>query len=341
MYKYDTKFNNLFLSWLIISLLLVFLIIVVGGLTRLTNSGLSITEWELFKGIFPPLNESSWFIYFDLYKQIPQFKLINPTMTLDEFKIIFYWEYFHRILGRLIGIFFLVPLLYFYFSKKIEKKYLYPCFFILFLIIIQGIVGWFMVKSGLVNEITVSHYRLSLHLSLALIIISIIFWTLLNFYKKTFKNFFNLSKKNIPFIILFILLSSQIIIGAFVSGLDAGRLYQTWPLMGQSYFPDDVAITSYFNLIDFENHSIVQFYHRNLAYFITVYVIALCLYAVRLNVKNIKISIIFLIIFLILQIILGIYTLISGLNIYLASAHQITSILLIFSALNLYYNYIK
>ena len=118
MVTYDKKINNLFFSWLILSLLLILIMIIVGGLTRLTNSGLSITEWELFKGIFPPFTNSDWQIYFNLYKEIPQFKLMNPLMSLDEFKIIFYWEYAHRVLGRIIGLFVLIPLIFFQFYKK-------------------------------------------------------------------------------------------------------------------------------------------------------------------------------------------------------------------------------
>ena len=180
MSSYDKKINIFFYHWLLLSFFLIFIMVAVGGLTRLTDSGLSITEWELFSGILPPMNNETWNDYFLQYKEIPQYKLINKNMSIDEFKTIFYWEYFHRILGRLIGIFFLVPLVYFHFIKSIDKRYLSSCDSVLFLIIIQGIVGWYMVKSGLVNNITVSHYRLSLHLSIAFIIISIIFWILLN-----------------------------------------------------------------------------------------------------------------------------------------------------------------
>ena len=125
----EKKINKLFFYWILLSLILVFFIIIVGGLTRLTNSGLSITEWELFKGILPPLNNTSWQIYFDEYKKIPQYKLLNFNMSLDQFKIIFYWEYFHRILARLIGLFFLIPLIYFYLTKKIKKEYIKYLFF--------------------------------------------------------------------------------------------------------------------------------------------------------------------------------------------------------------------
>ena len=171
------KKNNVFFNkWLKINLALVFLIIIVGGLTRLTDSGLSITEWELFSGILPPLTSTSWDNYFNLYKQIPQYKLLNYNMTLNEFKIIFYWEYAHRILARFIGLFFLIPLFYFYLSSSINKKKIKICFYVSFLILFQGVIGWYMVKSGLINDVTVSHFRLSLHLIFAFLIISTIFW---------------------------------------------------------------------------------------------------------------------------------------------------------------------
>ena len=130
MYNNEKNIESYFANWLTITLILIFLTVIVGGLTRLTNSGLSITEWELFTGLLPPLNENSWNNYFDLYKKIPQYKIINPQMTMNEFKIIFYWEYFHRILARIIGLFFLIPLIYFHFSKKIDHKYLIQCYLI-------------------------------------------------------------------------------------------------------------------------------------------------------------------------------------------------------------------
>jgi len=333
----DKNINNLFLNWLICSSTLVFIIIIVGGLTRLTNSGLSITEWELFKGILPPLDQKSWFFYFDQYKKIPQFNLLNYNMTLDEFKVIFYWEYLHRILARLIGVFFFIPLIYFYLLKKINKRYMTVCYFIFFLIILQGAVGWYMVKSGLAYDVTVSHYRLSIHLCLAFIIISNIFWLILNVKKNTVLIFLNLNKKNIFFFVLIILIFIQIILGAFVSGLDAGRIYQTWPLMGNSYIPNDLVIKNLKNIFDFNNHSLVQFYHRNLAYFITFYILALNFFIYERKIKNLFNPMKFLLLSLILQIILGILTLMSSLNIYLASAHQISSVILVFSSINLYY----
>ena len=334
MYANEKKINKLFLFWLISSLILVFLIIIIGGLTRLTDSGLSITEWELFTGLLPPLNYNAWETYFNEYKKIPQYQLLNSSMTIDEFKIIFYWEYFHRILARLIGLFFLIPLIYFFYVNEIDKKHLKICVYVFLLIVFQGIIGWFMVKSGLVNDVTVSHYRLAIHLTTAIFIISIIFWLILNIIKKTNKNFFKFKIEYSPYIFLITLIYCQIIMGAFVSGLDAGQIYQTWPLMGDTFFPDDL---SYSNFFEFTNHSLIQLYHRILAYLITLYVLFLSIFIIKKKISNLYFPLIILIFFLITQGVLGIFTLVSGLNIYLASAHQITGVLLVLCALNLYY----
>jgi cytochrome c oxidase assembly protein subunit 15 len=341
MTSHNKKLNNLFIYWIYTSLILVFCIIIVGGLTRLTNSGLSITEWELFTGILPPLNDKSWLHYFELYKKIPQYQLMNFNMTLDDFKIIFYWEYFHRILARFIGLFFLIPLLYFYFTKKIEKFYINKSYLIFSLIILQGFVGWFMVKSGLVNDVTVSHYRLALHLIIAFIIITIIFWMILNIEENSYKKFFKLTNRNLPFIILITLILLQVVLGAFVSGLDAGNIYQTWPMMGSSYFPNDIAIEKVKNYFNFEHHSLIQFYHRNFAYLIMFYILTLSFYIYKKKINKLYKPIILLLLILFTQIILGIFTLLSGLNIYLASAHQICSVILVFSSINLYFFNVK
>tara|TARA_A100001015_G_scaffold204994_1_gene229178 strand:+ start:718 stop:1743 length:1026 start_codon:yes stop_codon:yes gene_type:complete len=337
MYSNDKKINKLFIYWLNISLILVFFIIIVGGLTRLTDSGLSITEWELFEGILPPLSQISWENYFEEYKKIPQYKILNFDMSLEEFKVIFYWEYFHRILARIIGLFFLIPLIYFYFSNKIDKKYMSICYLIFILIVFQGIIGWYMVKSGLVNDITVSHYRLSIHLSTAVLIVSSIFWLLININFKTKKKFFKLSYNNFPFQILILLIFIQIVIGAFVSGLDAGKIYQTWPRMGANFLPDDLNFNDYKSFIQLDNHSLVQFYHRSFAYVIILYVLYLSVFIYKKKLSYLYFPLKILLVFTFLQALLGIFTLVSGLNIYLASIHQITSVLLIFSAINLYF----
>ena len=185
-----------------------------------------------------------------------------------------------------------------------------------------------MVKSGLVNDVTVSHYRLSLHLITAILIISIIFWLINNL-------------KNLPYLILILIIYFQIILGAFVSGLDAGKIYQTWPFMGYSYLPNDINLINLKNILDFNHHSLVQFYHRNLAYLIILYILILSFFIYKNKILKLYKHIKLLLIVLSLQIFLGIYTLISGLNIILASAHQICSVLLVFSTINLYYNYAK
>ena len=333
--------NKLFYYWLTSSFVLVFLMVIVGGLTRLTDSGLSITEWELFSGIFPPLNKFEWDQYFALYKKIPQYKLLNYDMTLDEFKIIYYWEYFHRILGRIIGLFFLIPLILFYFTNKINKKYLSICTSIFILILIQGLVGWYMVKSGLTQNVSVSHYRLSLHLSIAFIIIGLIYWTIINVKENTTISLLLNKRYNYFFYVLIFLVLTQIILGAFVSGLDAGKIYQTWPLMDLTFFPSDVEVSKTLDLFNFNNHSLVQFYHRNIAYFLTFYILALGFFILNKKIYNLYKPFLYLFIFLIIQILLGIFTLTSGLNIFLASAHQICSLLLMLSVINLYYYYLK
>jgi len=198
-----------------------------------------------------------------------------------------------------------------------------------------------MVKSGLVNNITVSHYRLSLHLGIAFLIISIIFWLIINLANNTYKTFFNFSKKNLPFIFLIGIIFSQVILGAFVSGLDAGKIYQTWPMMGYTYFPNDIPIENIKTFFNFDNHSLVQFYHRNLAYLITIYIFIFSFQIYKRKIKILYKPLILILSFLLFQIILGILTLVSGLNIYLASAHQISSVILVFSSINLYYYYAK
>ena len=338
---HDKKTKDLLFYWLSTITFLVFLMIIVGGYTRLTDSGLSITKWELFTGILPPLNQSDWENYFNLYKKIPQYQVMNPFMTIHDFKIIFYWEYAHRVLGRIIGLFFLIPLIYFQFIKKIPAKYLKLYYLVFFIIVLQGLIGWYMVSSGLVNDVTVSHYRLSLHLSLAVIIISILFWQILNLKDNKNKLFFVINKESIPYLFLFLLIFLQIVFGAFVSGLDAGKLYQTWPLMNYHYFPDDIKIKNILDLFNFDSHSLVQFYHRNIAYFISLYIICLAYIIFKRDKKNLFKPIIYLVLILLFQICLGIFTLLSNLNIFIASFHQITSVVLILTALNLYYSSIK
>ena len=325
--------KNIYISsWLLLITFLLVLMIIVGGLTRLTDSGLSITKWQLFSGFFPPFNSSDWENYFNLYKEIPEFNIQNYSMTLNEFKIIFWWEWVHRFIGRLIGILFLLPLIYF--TIKLGIKSLKSFYLIFFLICFQGFIGWYMVSSGLVNRVDVSHYRLALHLLIAFFILSLVLW---DYFK--LRNI-DLSHQKLKFylpLIFIILIFCQIIVGAFVSGLDAGTIYNSWPLMGTSYFPDDNEFINIFTLTAFNEPSVVQFIHRNLAYVIFIHYLILVYKIYRSNLIRyfFPIKIIGLILFI--QIILGIFTLLYGAQIYLASMHQINSIFLVTSGLYLLY----
>ena len=332
MYTINTKINNQISFWLILMYLVVSIMIIVGGLTRLTDSGLSITQWQLFTGVLPPLNQNDWIVYFNLYKEIPEFKLQNFNMTLQEFKVIFWWEWAHRFLGRLIGLGFLIPLIYFTFKLKFKKTL--NLYLIFFLICFQGFVGWYMVSSGLVNRIDVSHFRLSLHLIIAFFILSLIFW---NYLKLKYNN--SISNKVNPIFAIFflILIYMQIVIGAFVSGMDAGKIYNSWPLMGNTYFPNDNEFSNLFMLSAFSDPSLVQFLHRNLAYLIGIFYIFIFYYIYKNKMYELYKSINLLGIIIILQITLGIFTILYGAQIYIAAAHQTSSILLVSASVYFFY----
>ena len=332
MYTSNNKINNQLSMWLFIMFWVISIMIVVGGLTRLTDSGLSITKWELFSGFFPPLNQSEWIVYFDLYKNIPEFKLQNYNMSMQEFKVIFWWEWAHRFLGRLIGIGFLIPLIYFSFKIKISK--LLNLYIIFFLICFQGFIGWYMVSSGLVDKIDVSHFRLSIHLLIAFLILSLIFWNYLKIREN--KKIHNKINLLIPSLFLF-LIFVQITIGAFVSGMDAGKIYNSWPFMGSTYFPDDNNFLNLFKLSAFSDPSLVQFIHRNLAYLIVFFYIFIFYKIYKNNIYELYKSVILLGCFVLLQIILGIFTVIYGAQIYIASMHQISSIFLVSSSIYFLY----
>ena len=304
MYTTNLKINNQISLWLITMFWIISIMIVVGGLTRLTDSGLSITEWQLFSGILPPMSQLDWNKYFDLYKKIPEFKLQNQNMTIYEFKVIFWWEWAHRFLGRLIGIYFLLPLIYF--SLKVKTSKLINLYLIFVLICFQGFLGWYMVKSGLIDRVDVSHFRLSMHLLIAFIILSLIFW---NYLKINVDN--NIPYKmnsSIPLIFL-VLVFLQITIGAFVSGMDAGKIYNSWPLMGSTFFPDDNDMINLFKLSAFSDPSLVQFLHRNLAYIISIFYIYIFYRIYKNKIYALYKSVNILGFFIILQIFLGIFTL--------------------------------
>ena len=324
--------NTYITIWLYLSLFLVFSLIFIGGLTRLTESGLSITSWELFSGILPPLNNQQWENYFALYKQIPQYKEINFGMSMAEFKYIFWWEYIHRLLARLASLVFILPFLYFLIKKFFNFKQAIFYTIISSLFFFQGFLGWYMVISGLISNTDVSHFRLSAHLLGAQIILSLIFYSIL---------FRNVNKINLNFnsylvLSFLIIIFFQIVIGAFVSGLDAAKLYQTWPLMNENFVPEDVFVKEFLNSKSYSSASHVQFLHRIIAYFI-IFIFIFIFYLFLKN-KIVNSKYLFIVSFaIIFQILLGILVLVSGYKIYLASLHQLGSIFLVFSIIYLFY----
>ena len=318
--------------WLITLFLLIILMVAIGGLTRLTDSGLSITAWELFTGILPPLNISEWNLYFSEYKKIPEYQNINYGMTLNEFKVIFYWEYAHRFLARIVGLFSLIPLLIFSFKFKNNKFHSNKYYIIFLLVCLQGFVGWYMVSSGLIQNNDVSHFRLAIHLTLALFLLCLVFWFLIDL--------FNIDKfkHKIPNFFLFCILTlitAQIILGAFLSGLDGGLIYNSWPDMNGNFFPSDIDKNDLFSFQIFYNTSIIQFFHRIIAYILLFSIIFLnyIFFKKRLNFFNILLFDFAIL----LQVFLGIITLISGVEIKYASLHQLGSIFVLSSYLLIVY----
>ena len=332
MEENNKNFNLYIKNWLLLLTTLVGCIIIVGGLTRLTDSGLSITRWDLISGIIPPITLQDWNNVFSLYKQIPEYKLLKQSMTLSEFKVIFWWEYMHRILGRLIGVLYFFPLLFFTIKKKLSNKNIKIFYSIFILILLQGFIGWYMVKSGLSERTDVSHYRLSLHLTIAFLIFCLLFWNYLKFSQS--KNEITQNRLNFLPQFFLVIIILQISSGAFVSGLDAGKIYNTWPLMNQSYFPDDSNYNELLSLSAFESESLVQFIHRNLAYLILI-VFLLITFKVFIykEIIHLKKIVLLIFLFLLIQITLGIITVVTTTHIMSASLHQIGSIFLVASVL--------
>ena len=262
-------------------------------------------------------------------------------MTINEFKVIYYWEYIHRILGRILGLLFLIPFLYIFLKKIVNSEYNKNLFVLFLLILLQGTVGWYMVKSGLVENTTVSHYRLAIHLNLAFILFTAIFWYFLNIRFKENKIFFNFKFNNIFLKLFVFLVFLQITFGAFTSGLDAGKIYQTWPLMNNYFFPDDLSLSNIVFPEIFNEPSFVQFVHRKLAYIICIYVLLISFFIFYRKERYMYNSVYFLLIMIFVQITLGILTLLSGAHILVASLHQISTIFLLISSIYFYYKSLK
>lgn len=315
------KYKKLYNIWLVTNIVLITFMVVIGGYTRLTGSGLSITEWDLISGILPPLTQNDWYKIFSLYQQIPQYKEVNFYMNLNDFKQIFWLEYVHRLLGRLIGISTILPAIFFYFNKNATRKKKQKLILLSFLVILQGTIGWFMVSSGLSELTSVSHYRLALHLFTAFIIYVIfcIEWLQPRKIKET-KSYFN------TYLIFYILLIVQIIYGAFVAGLDAGYIYNSFPFMGDKIIANEIY---HVTLAEFflSNMATIQFIHRILAFLLVILALILICKGVLKNIIGKS-----LIILISLQFLLGVSTLLTIVNIHLAVLHQLFALLLFTNA---------
>ncbi|WP_380875582.1 heme A synthase [Sphingomonas sp. DBB INV C78] len=315
--------------WLLVVALMVFTMVVVGGITRLTESGLSITEWKPVTGAIPPLNEAQWMAEFEKYQQIPEYQQINRGMSLEAFKHIFFWEYVHRLLGRLIGLAFALPLLWFWVRKQIPAGYLPRLLALLALGGLQGAIGWWMVTSGLTHRTDVSHVRLAIHLLTALFTLGGLVWTALDLFDLQRNPAARPARLTGLAAAALLILFLQLLLGAFTAGLDAGYAFAEWPTMGGRFFPEGVAFLepAWRNLVD--NPIVVQFVHRWFAWLTAAVLLALAWKAHNLGVKG---PVHAIATFLFLQIGLGIATLLTGVDIYVAVAHQAIGALLVASA---------
>jgi heme a synthase len=319
--------------WLLLGAFLVIAMLVIGGITRLTHSGLSIVAWKPISGIVPPLNLAEWNTEFNNYKTSPEYIKYNYHYSLEDFKSIFWWEFIHRFIGRVIGFIFLFPFLWFYFTKKLQDKKLRKHLIVIFLLGgLQGFIGWFMVKSGLVNRPSVSHYRLALHLSTALFLVAYILWTALPILSPISKKLNFHPKLYSKLKIMLGLVSIQIVYGAFTAGLKAGYIYTTYPKMGPDWLPD-TGIKAFQNLgfmAFFENPILVQFIHRWFAALVLFYFVKFYLSARKLGLSPIQTHCNnALMLFLAVQITLGIFTLINAVPVTLGVLHQLGAVILL------------
>jgi cytochrome c oxidase assembly protein subunit 15 len=324
------KDNKRVITWLLIGCILIFIMVIVGGITRLTHSGLSISNYKLISGTIPPMNQVEWNEAFDLYKQYPEYQKLNYNMTLEEFKGIYFWEWIHRVIGRFIGLVFIIPFVYFLLRKQLSRATIKKSILLLVLGGFQGFLGWYMVKSGLVDRPDVSHYRLAMHLSTAFLTFAYTLWVALDLIypnrKAIDKRFRNLIRLG------FVVLMLQIIWGAFVAGLDAGWIHNSWPLMSDGkLIHETVTIEQtpvWRNFV--EGKSGVQFVHRYLAY-IVVGIILVIWYKARKRTVTVpqKKGINWLVGLVIIQFILGVFTLILQVPVWLGVLHQVMAFFLL------------
>ena len=324
------KDNKSVVYWLLTGCLLIFIMVVIGGITRLTHSGLSISNYKLISGTIPPMNEIEWQEAFELYQQYPEYQKLNTHFSLQDFKDIYFWEWLHRFIGRMIGLVFFIPFLYFIITKQLSKSTTKKSIILLGLGGFQGFLGWYMVKSGLVDNPDVSHYRLAAHLTTAFITFAYTFWVVLDILfpnkKITNKSFRNLVRFGLTILIL------QIIYGAFVAGLDAGFIHNHWPMMSEGKFIHETVYIEQNPLFKnfIEGKSGVQFIHRILAYFVVFVIFIIWNKSRKLKLsKNQTSGIRLLLIMVGIQFLLGVFTLILQVPVWLGIAHQIGAFLLL------------
>jgi heme a synthase len=302
-------------NWLLIVAALVFAMVVVGGITRLTESGLSMVRWEPISGAIPPMTEAAWQAEFDAYRATPEYQKINRGMSLAEFKDIYFWEYVHRLLGRFIGLAFALPFIWFALKRAIPPRYGWRLTALFVLGGMQGVIGWWMVASGLVDRPEVSHIRLAVHLLLALFIFGLLIWTALDLRNPGSQP----AKLPVSGAWAFSLLGLQLMFGAYVAGLDAGYAFNSWPRMGDEWFPSGAPMLEPFIANFVDNPLVVQFVHRWLAWGVAAAASALAVLAWSRGAFGPAIAVV---VAVTVQILLGIATLLSGVELWIAVAHQ-------------------
>ena len=315
--------NRPILNWLYLGIVMVFVMVAIGGITRLTDSGLSMVDWRPIMGSLPPMNAEDWAVAFEKYKNSPQFKEHNYHFVLEDFKSIFWWEYIHRAFGRLIGLVFFIPFIGFLVMKRISRPLFFRLLLVLFLGSFQGVLGWYMVKSGLSDVPRVSHFRLAAHLLTAFATISYMFWVSLSIrYERSIPND-NLRPFKRWTMALLIITSFQILYGAFVAGKDAGMMHNTWPFMDGHYIhPAALALDSIWESLTF-NSSMIQFVHRTLAIIVLVFTLSVYIEALKKSVKKPLLqSYQWLSWMVMAQFGLGLFTLLYRVPLVLAIAHQ-------------------
>lgn len=334
-----TKEQKYIYWWLWLGVAMISTILVIGGITRLTGSGLSITEWNVFMGTIPPLNDADWQTEFLKYQQIPQYQKLNATMTMDEFKFIYFWEYLHRLIARSLGIVFIIPFMYFWVKKFLNPTLKKQLLFLVFLGALQGGLGWFMVKSGLSELVYVSHYRLAAHLSMALVLMSASAWIAFSV-KGSDRNELNTSEKQfkLGFTFIGVLLVLQIVWGAFTAGLKAGYQYNTFPLMYGNLTPMNM-LTMKPAILNFtQNPGTVQWVHRILGISLLVGTTVMLWISMKTKeLEKLKRLMIHFGLLITVQVLLGIATLLYFTPLVLASLHQLLAALILIYWLKIRY----